>query len=101
MGQRVGLEQTLADAVTLNEDAWPAIDHFVLESIGANKVLDGIVFRSRLQPECWNVQLHCLLEQAQCHLSPRLQKEGRIAEVNLPWGLLLCSLMFQSVLEGR
>lgn len=47
----VGLEQTLPNSVTLDKDAWSTIDHFVLEFIGANKGLDGIVFRSRLQPE--------------------------------------------------
>ena len=69
IGQRVGLKQALPDTVTLNEDAWPSIEHFVLEFMSVNKVLDGVIFCSRLQPECWNVQLHCLLEQAERHLS--------------------------------
>jgi hypothetical protein len=47
-GGRVGLEQTLPDTITLNEDAWPAIDHFVLESIGADKPFDGVIFRTGL-----------------------------------------------------
>lgn len=75
MGKRVGLKQALPDTVTLNEDAWPAVKHFVLESIDANKVLDVVIFCSRLQPERWNVQLHCLLEQAQRHLSPIAEGE--------------------------
>lgn len=47
----------------------------------------GVILCSGLQPECWNIQLPCLLEQTERHLSSGLQlKEQKGARTNLGVG---------------
>jgi hypothetical protein len=73
----MGLEQAFPNAITLGEDAWPTIEHLVLQTIRTNVILHGVVLCPGLQPERGDVQLLCLLEQAKRHLSPQSQEKGR------------------------
>lgn len=80
VGPHMGLEQALPDVIALDEDAWSTIEHLVLEPICADVVLHRLVLCPRLQPDRGDVQLLCLLEQVERHLSPQSQEKRRIKQ---------------------
>jgi hypothetical protein len=64
------LKQTFfPDAIPLYEDTWPAIEHLIFEPVSMNIIDYSVILCSGLQPKCRDIQLSCLLEQTERHLS--------------------------------
>lgn len=63
------LQQALDNAVTLNKYARPSIDDLILKAVLLNVRNDCLVFGTRLEPQCRDIERLGLLKNAQSNLT--------------------------------